>query len=84
MIRITVTDRNAVRPVELGAHMLRAIYARHRKNFSWREGTGIERLSGSRALRLAVESGSVEELVQRWSEESNRFSREIDRYRLYR
>ncbi|MEX2325694.1 MAG: DUF1343 domain-containing protein, partial [Gemmatimonadaceae bacterium] len=29
MIHVTVTDRNAVRPVDVGAHMLRAIYARH-------------------------------------------------------
>ncbi len=83
MIRITVTDRDAVRPVELGAHMLRAIYARHPREFNW-ESNGIERLSGSRALRLAVQSGEIEELIERWGRESISFRKAVAGYRLYR
>ena len=82
MIQITVTDRNAVRPVAVGAHMLRAIYARHSSDFRWRE-TGIERLSGSAALRRAVESGGVDSLLARWEEESVRFREQVRPYRLY-
>ena len=83
MLQVTVTDRNAVRPVDVGAHMLRAIYARHSAQFRWRE-TGIERLSGSAALRHAVESGAVDSLLARWETESGRFRQQVAPYRLYR
>jgi uncharacterized protein YbbC (DUF1343 family) len=83
MIEITITDRNAVRSPELGAHMLRAIYKRHPREFSWRE-QGIERLSGSRALREAVQrEGGVEALIPIWRAESDQFARDAMPYRLY-
>jgi uncharacterized protein YbbC (DUF1343 family) len=83
MIEITITDRNAVRSPELGAHMLRAIYRRHPREFSWRE-QGIERLSGSRALREAVQrEGGVEALIPIWRAESEQFARGAATYRLY-
>jgi uncharacterized protein YbbC (DUF1343 family) len=83
MIEITITDRNAVRSPELGAHMLRAIYKRHPRQFSWRE-QGIERLSGSRALRQAVErEGGVEALIPVWRRESEEFAAAVAPYRLY-
>lgn len=83
MIRITVTDRDSVRPVDLGAHMLQAIRARHPRDFRWR-ANGIELLSGSRALRLAVEAGDIAPLLRRWEDESGRFREQVERYRLYR
>ena len=46
-------------------------------------GTGIERLSGSRALRSAVESGTVDALLVRWRRESDAFERAVEPYRLY-
>jgi uncharacterized protein YbbC (DUF1343 family) len=83
MIEITITDRNAVRAPELGAHMLRAIYKRHPRQFAWRE-QGIERLSGSRALRQAVErEGGVEALIAVWRHESEEFAAAAAKYRLY-
>ncbi|MGI9140826.1 MAG: exo-beta-N-acetylmuramidase NamZ family protein [Gemmatimonadaceae bacterium] len=82
MIRITVTARDSVRPVDLGAHMLQAIRARHPRDFRWR-ANGIELLSGSGALRLAVEAGDIAPLLRRWDEESARFSERVERYRLY-
>ncbi len=83
MIEITVTDRDALRPTELGAHMLRVIYKRHPRAFAWRE-QGIERLSGSRALRRAVQrEGGVEALIPVWRRESEEFARAAEKYRLY-
>jgi uncharacterized protein YbbC (DUF1343 family) len=83
MIEITVTNRDDVRPVELGAHLLRTIYKRHPREFSWRE-QGIERLSGSRALREAVErEGGIEALFAVWRRESEGFAAAAERYRLY-
>lgn len=83
MIEITITDRNTVRAPELGAHMLRAIYKRHPRAFRWRE-QGIERLSGSRALRGAVErEGGVEALILVWRRQSEAFASAVARYRIY-
>jgi uncharacterized protein YbbC (DUF1343 family) len=83
MIEITVTDRDAVRSPELGAQMLRAIYRRHPREFAWRE-QGIERLSGSRQLRAAVErEGGVEALLAVWRRQSEEFAAAVAPYRLY-
>ena len=82
MIEVIVTDRDAVRPVDVGAHLMRAIYRRHASHWQWRE-RGIERLSGSRALRRVVEQGGIEALLRRWDRESARFAAEVEPYRLY-
>src|ERR1041385_7266448 len=59
MIKVRVTDRNAVRPVTLGVRMLRTIYARHPKDFQWRTPQ-IDRLAGTDKLRAAVEQNGVD------------------------
>ncbi len=82
MIRIIVTDRDSVRAVEIGARMLRAIHRRHPRDWRW-IGAGIERLSGSRALRTAVERGTLDALLARWRRESLAFERAAEPYRLY-
>ena len=82
MIELRVTDRDALRPADVGAHLLRAIYRRHPAQFKWREN-GIERLSGSRALRQAVEQGGVEQVLSDWAGESARFERDVQPFRLY-
>jgi uncharacterized protein YbbC (DUF1343 family) len=62
MILLTVTDRNAVKPVEVGAHLLRAIYKRHTAEWQWKQSQ-IDRLFGSDRLRLAVGGGRIEALL---------------------
>ncbi|MCU0649758.1 MAG: DUF1343 domain-containing protein, partial [Gemmatimonadaceae bacterium] len=49
MLRVRVTDREVVQPVEVGAWMLRELYVRHTKEWQWRTGS-IDRLSGSDRL----------------------------------
>lgn len=84
MIQVTVTDRNAVKPVEVGAHMLRVIYKRHTAEFQWRVAE-IDRLFGSDRLRLAVErEGGIEELLPVLAKESEQFRRESEKYWIYR
>lgn len=84
MIHITVTDRNLVHPVTIGAYMLRAIYARHATQFAWRL-PHFDRLAGSDALRQAVErDGGVEALLPRLEEQASHFAREVQPYLLYR
>ena len=82
MIQVAVTARDSVRAADVGAHMLREIHHRHQRDWQWRE-QGIERLSGSRDLRAAVETGGIEGLLGRWRSESARFQAQVAPFRLY-
>ncbi len=83
MIKVRVTDRNAVRPVELGVRMLRAIYARHTTDFQWRVSQ-IDRLAGTDKLRPAVEAGTVDALLKDWAADEARFAESVKPYLIYR
>ena len=84
MIHVTVTDRSSVKPVEVGAHLLRAIYKRHTAEFQWRVSE-IDRLFGSDRLRLAVErEGGIEELLPVLVKESEEFRRQSEKYWIYK
>ena len=83
MIKIRVTDRNAVRPVELGVRMLRVIYAHHPKDFQWRTPQ-IDRLAGTDKLRAAVEQNSVDALIAQWKADAVRFESSVKPYLIYR
>jgi len=82
MIRIIITRRDSVRSAEIGAHLLREIYVRHPREFRWRE-VGIERLSGSRSLRNAVERGGLADVLTSWRRESAKFRAQTAPYLLY-
>jgi uncharacterized protein YbbC (DUF1343 family) len=81
MIDIVVTDRNAVRPVDVGVRLLRAIYARHRSEWQWRPS--IDRLAGTDELRAAIEQGTVDALLAKWSHEAAEFQTQARKYWLY-
>jgi len=82
MIRVSVTDRNAVRPVELGIRMLRAMYARHPQDFQWRQRQ-IDRLAGTDQLRAAVEQNTVDALIRRWNADAGRFAEMAKPFLIY-
>ena len=82
MIAVRVIDRNAVRPVELGMRMLRAIYARHPKEFQWRTPQ-IDRLAGTDKLRAAVEQNSVDALIAQWNADAAQFALKVKPYLIY-
>jgi uncharacterized protein YbbC (DUF1343 family) len=83
MVRLVVTDRDRIRSTEVAAHLLREIYRRHPREFKWQAGAGIEELSGSRALRNAVEKGGLDSLLARWRSESSAFTRRASSALLY-
>lgn len=83
MIKVHVTNRNEVRPVELGARMVRAIYARHQKDFTWRAAS-IDRLAGTDALRNAVGLGTVDALLAQWRTDASTFAAGVVPYLIYR
>jgi len=85
MIEVTVTDRNAVKPVMIGAWMLAEIYARHGRTageFEWRV-RHMDQLFGSRRLREAVEANRVAELLPVLEQESAQFVEATRQYWLY-
>lgn len=82
MLHVSVVNRNALRSADVGAYMLRAIYAHHRTEWQWRN-TWLESLSGSTRLRHAVESDSVAELLPELQRESAAFEAAARRYWLY-
>jgi uncharacterized protein YbbC (DUF1343 family) len=83
MVKVLVTDRNAVRPVALGVRMLRAIYARHPTDFQWRQRQ-IDRLAGTDRLRAAVEQNTVDALLAEWDRDAARFGESVRPYLIYR
>ena len=83
MIKVHVTDRNVVRPVELGVRMLRAIHDRHPTEFQWRKGQ-IDRLAGTDKLRAAVEQNTVDALLREWNRDAAEFATRVKPYLIYR
>ena len=81
MIDVSVTDRNAVQPVEVGVRLLRAIYVHHRAEWQWRPS--IERLAGTDELRPAVEQGTIDVLLAKWSRESKDWQAQTRKYWIY-
>jgi uncharacterized protein YbbC (DUF1343 family) len=83
MIKVRVTDRNVVKPIDVGVRMLRAIYAHHTKEFQWREKE-IDRLAGTDKLRAAVEQNTVDALLKQWNADAAKFASEVKPYLIYR
>ena len=81
MIDISVTDRNVVRPVDVGVRLLRAIYLRH--HAEWRWGASIDRLAGTDELRRAVEEGTIDTLLGTWAREAGEWQNQTRRYWIY-
>jgi uncharacterized protein YbbC (DUF1343 family) len=82
MLKVNVTDRNAVRAVEVGIRMLRAIYVRHPADFKWRGS--IDRLAGTDKLKEAVEAGTVDALIKAWDADAVRFGEMVKPFLIYR
>lgn len=85
MLRARVTDRESLRPVDVGAWMLREIRARHPGAWQWRP-EAIDRLAGGDRLRKAVDESdaAVEALLRAFRAEAAVFEQQVAAYRLYR
>jgi len=83
VIRMHVTDAKSLNPVAASLWTMRTIYRRHPTEFKWQNGAGAERLSGTAAFRKAIERGDVNQLLERWRDESRKFESESRKYWLY-
>ncbi len=83
MLVVSVADRTALRPHQVGLEMLRAIYRRHPREFQWNRAA-IDRLAGSDRVRKAVETdGGIEALIPLLDAESREFADSVRPYLLY-
>lgn len=83
MLAVAVSDRDLVQPVRVALEMLRAVYLRHKGEFQWRTGS-IDRLSGNRRVREAVElDGGIERLLPLLEQESRAFAEQSRPWLLY-
>jgi uncharacterized protein YbbC (DUF1343 family) len=82
MIAVVVSDREAVKPYQVGLKMLRAIYERHKGEFQWRVAH-IDRLGGSTRFRDAVELNTIDALIPILERESGDFKAKIAPYLIY-
>lgn len=84
VIVTVVSDREAVKPQQVGLHLLREIYKRHPTEFQWRRDA-IDRLAGGPRLREAVEKeGGIEALLPVFDREAKEFEAKTKPYWLYK
>jgi uncharacterized protein YbbC (DUF1343 family) len=86
-VRLRVTDRHAVRPVELGIHALHAVYQQARAEddtaFISRP-EHLTRLAGTERLQTALENGlSPDAIIDSWNQDVAQFRERRDPYLLY-
>jgi uncharacterized protein YbbC (DUF1343 family) len=80
-IRFAVTDRRAYRPVRTSLLLIDEIRRRHPRDFAWT--ATIDRLTGSDRVRLAIEGGRLQQLLEDWDREAAEFRESRKPFLLY-
>jgi uncharacterized protein YbbC (DUF1343 family) len=81
-VQVHVTDRNALRPVEMALHLLAV--TRRMSGEAWAWNPHFERLAGSSGVRSSLEAGEpVSEMTALWAESISRFNHQREKYLLY-
>jgi uncharacterized protein YbbC (DUF1343 family) len=82
-VAVIVTDRESFQPVRTAVHMLATIKRLAGDAFQWRNSS-IDRLSGTPALRMAIDAGMpADEIVGGWKGEADAFLKLRAKYLLY-
>jgi uncharacterized protein YbbC (DUF1343 family) len=83
-VRFIVTDRETYRPVRTALLFIDLVRRMHPAHFRWRErGAGFDRLAGTNAARLAIERGTLRQLLAQWDQEAAYFGVVRERFLLY-
>ena len=80
-IRFAITDRQAYRPVRTAILLIEEIKRQHPADFQWRGS--IDRLTGTDQVRLAIDSGRLGPVLERWDREAAEFMKTRAPYLLY-
>jgi uncharacterized protein YbbC (DUF1343 family) len=81
-VRFVVTDRQAYRPVRTSLLLIDEIKRRHPREFAW--GPSIDRLAGTDQVRLAIDGGRLQPLLEQWDREAAAFAESSRALWLYR
>ena len=82
-IQLHVTDRDALRPVEMALHLIRV--ARSMSGEAWKWNPHFDRLAGNSEIRSNLEEGrSVTEILAPWAESISKFIAQREKYLLYK
>ena len=90
-VRLIVTDRQTYRPVATSMRLMAMIRKLHPSDFQWRgsrsadgrESFSLDRLTGSKRIRAAIENGKLEELLAEWDRDAEKFKQQRKAYLLY-
>jgi uncharacterized protein YbbC (DUF1343 family) len=81
-LQVHVTDREALRPVSLGLHLIAAARELHPHHFEW--NPHFERLMGAPRAREALEAGCAPDaIISEWAGAEAAFARARSAYLLY-
>jgi uncharacterized protein YbbC (DUF1343 family) len=80
-IRFVITDRNAYRPVRASLLLIDQIRRLHPTDFAWRPS--IDRLTGTDKVRLAIDAGQLDPLLEEWDRSAAEFRESRKPYLLY-
>ena len=91
-VELHITDPEALEPLCLGLHLLKAIYDQHPQEFGWRSQPyefvsdipALDLLTGSPETRKTIEAGdTLEPLLARWREDVRLFEGSLEGVLLY-
>ena len=90
-VRLHVTDRATYRPIATAMRLMDTIRRMHPNEFEWRgsrtsegiENFSLDRLTGSRRIRTAMEQGTLDALLAEWDRDAERFREMRKPYLLY-
>ena len=89
-IRFVITDRNSYRPIRTSLQMIDLIRRMHPAEFEWRGPNTrdpsmltIHRHAGTRKLQEAIENGTLDQLLNEWDADAERFRALRAPYLLY-
>jgi uncharacterized protein YbbC (DUF1343 family) len=81
-VQVHVTDRDALRPVEMALHLIAVARCLSRDVWMW--NPHFDRLAGDSAIGSALEAGTrVAEIVPAWEESISTFVHQREKYLLY-
>ena len=80
-IRFAITDRQAYRPVRTSLLLIDEIRRQHPREFAWT--ATIDRLTGSDKVRLAIEGGRLDSLLEDWDRQAAEFQKSSKPFLLY-
>jgi uncharacterized protein YbbC (DUF1343 family) len=81
-VQVHVTDREALRPVEMALHLIAV--ARALSGGAWMWNPHFERLAGGSNVRAALETGiSVNEIVASWEESLSAYLHRREKHLMY-